>query len=63
MFLFSGCRSGSYLGRTPSYRDPITYSFEAYTPYPEEEGPLNQVLTNLKKSTRQIREWEKKHLW
>lgn len=57
-----GCSSSTSLKGSGYYRDPITYSFEAYTPHTEED-PLLQILTKTKETTRQIREWEKKHLW
>ena len=58
----AGCGTNSpFLGRDRYYRDPITYSFEADTPYPE-NGP-SQLLTQTKEAAEQIREWEKKHLW
>ena len=63
LILFIGCSSDSSLKQTQSYRDPITYSFEAYTPYIPEQDPLYQFLTQTRETARQIREWEKKNLW
>lgn len=62
LIFFLGCSFDASLKQTQSYRDPVTYSFEAYTPYTEED-PLLQILTKTKETTRQIREWEKKNLW
>ncbi len=59
--LLSGCAASSATNRP--YRDPVTYSFEAYTPHQKEEGPMNQFLTHMKESARTIQDWEKKHLW
>ncbi|MBI4436197.1 MAG: hypothetical protein HY590_02135 [Candidatus Omnitrophica bacterium] len=58
----SGCSASSTFTRR-EYRDPLTYSFEAYsTPYVE-QGPFVQLMNSVKETSRQIREWEKKHLW
>lgn len=59
----ASCRSTSALDqKVRSYRDPITYSFEAHSPYTEED-PLLKLLNKAKETSRQIKEWEKKHLW
>ena len=62
ILLFVGCSTSSSPQKSRPYLDPLTYSFEAYTPY-QEEDPLLQMLTKMKESARQIREWEKKYLW
>ena len=63
IILYAGCSATSSLDKTRSYRDPVTYSFEAYTTSSAEQDPLLQLMTQVKESSRQIKEWEKKHLW
>jgi len=62
VIILAGCSSTSSLDKARPYRDPVTYSFEAYTPTTEGD-PLLQIVTQVKESSRQIREWEKKYLW
>lgn len=64
MVILLGCSSQSSLERrVRPYRDPITYSFEAYTPAQTEKDALQKLLTGVQETSRQIREQEKKYLW
>jgi len=62
LLFLGGCANRTL--RERAYRDPITYSFEAYTPETRpEDDPFNQLLTGIKTTSHQIQNWEKKHFW
>lgn|GEM_PF-3540060 len=62
VLLAAGCSSSSSFTRR-EYRDPITYSFEAYTTPYVEQDPFVQFIKGVQETSQQIRDWEKKHLW
>ena len=58
----AGCSTPSVLERPRAYQDSLTYTFERKSP-PSEGDPMLQIFSSVRSSAKQVKEWEKKHLW